>query len=251
VRWNTLEKFSPSELQTGVEDAYQKTFPGLEMVDYRQVVASNKLVADLVSGVAATGMQLAYLDEVSSNELNPNLPPWATTMSVLKRMVDGLHNRGVRVIANTAWHIGTTSQANVDLLLGTGVDGISLEEGFPASVRQNSAAIQTAVGQYRQLLDAGQAVIFIPDPNNYAADSTVLAAWGMMFRQPGDRLFIDEPFYLTTVPAWADWTQSFGAPAGPYSQTVDGSGEIILSRVFAHGQVSLNTFTGTVTTTNW
>lgn len=246
-RWNTLEAFTSADLLLGIEDSYQAQCPGLTMVDYSQSAAAAKLTADLVAGVAATGAALAFLDEVSSDELDPRLPPWSVTMGVLKSMTAGLHARGVRVLINAAIHFGTTTPANVAALLASGVDGVCLEEGFPApSVRQSASAIQTAIAQFRQLLDAGLCVVFDPNSPNYAADAAVLAAWGMMLRAPGDRLFISVPFYLTSIPAWATWPKTLGAPSGPASVATDGTGQIVLSRSFAGGTVALNTFTGNV-----
>jgi hypothetical protein len=221
------------------------------VVDYSQPAARAYLVNNIVSNVLNTHLPVAFIDNVSSDEMGFPIP-WSTTMSLIHDIVAQLHAQGVRVIINAAWAPGLTSQQNVDALINSGVDGVSLEMAFlDPDVRHSITAIQTAVSQYRQMLDAGLTVIFISLPGTDPSDTSdvedhLQAAFGLMFRQPGDKLFIAQS-YWQPIPDWTGWPARLGAPQGNAVITTDPPGEIVMTRRFANGSVSLNTTTRAVT----
>jgi hypothetical protein len=221
------------------------------VVDYSQPAARTYLVNNVVSDVLKTHLPVAFIDNVSSDEMGFPIP-WSTTMSVIHDIVTRLHAQGVRVIINAAWAPGITSQQNVDALINSRVDGVSLEMAFlDPDVRRSITAIQTAMSQYRQMLDAGLTVIFISLPGTDPSDTGdvedhLQAAFGLMFREPGDKLFIAQS-YWQPIPDWTGWPARLGAPKGNAVITTDAQGEIVMTRQFANGPVSLNTTTRAVT----
>jgi hypothetical protein len=234
----------------------EPSMPEAYVVDYRQTAARKYLVKNVVQDVVATGSKLAYFDNVSHNETGFAIP-WSTTMSVVTDMTSQLHGLGKRVIINAAWVPGITSDTSVTQLIASGVDGVSLEMGFPASVRNDVTRINKAMAQYRRMLDAGLTVIFIglgsatglPDTiENIEAEQRVQAAFGMMFRKPGDRLFTNEIFWRP-IPEWADWPGRFGAPLAAATVTRNAAGEVVMTRAFANTTLTLNVATKAVTYT--
>jgi hypothetical protein len=229
-------------------------YPDAWVVDYRQPAARQYLVDTIVQDVVQTGRPLAFLDNVSHDESGFPIP-WATTMDLVHELTTRLHEQGKPVIINAAWVPGITSMDSVDQLIATGVDGVSLEMAFHANVRGDVSLIQTAMQEYRRMLDAGLTVIFIPTGTetggaatieNIEAEQRLQAAYGMMFRQPGDRLFVNELFFRPT-PDWGDWTTRFGLALGDATITANVLGEIVLSRSFTHDLLTANVATKEVT----
>jgi hypothetical protein len=232
----------------------EPTYADADIVDYTQTAARKYLVGNVVNDVVKTGSRLAYLDNVSHNEAGFPIA-WATTTSVVKDMTTQLHAQYRRVIVNAAWVPGVTSNTSVDQMIATGVDGVSFEMGFHAAVRTDPAKIQTAMGQYRRMLDAGMTVILIPlgsatggadTIENIEIEARLQAGYGMMFRRPGDRLFTNELFYRAT-PEWTKWPQTFGAPLAAATVVKDAAGQVVMTRPFANGNLAVNVNTKGVT----
>jgi hypothetical protein len=94
-------------------------------------------------------------------------------------------------------------------------------------------------------------VIFISLPGTDPSDTGdveghLQAAFGLMFRKPGDKLFIAQS-YWQPIPDWTGWPPRLGTPNGNAVITADARGEIVMTRQFANGSVSLNTTTRAVT----
>jgi hypothetical protein len=230
--------------------------PDTVVVDYRQAAARKYLVDNIVQDIVTTGSRLAYLDNVSHEETGWPID-WATTMSFIGDITAQLHARGVRVIVNAAWVPGITSDASVTQLINSGVDGISLEMGLLGVVRNDVTRINKAMAQYRRMLDAGMTVILValgsttglPDTvATIEVEQQVQAAFGMMFRKPGDRLFTNEIFWRP-IPDWGDWPSRFGAPLGAATVARNAAGEIVMTRAFANTTLTLNVTTRAVTYT--
>ena len=224
--------------------------PDAVIIDYTQPDARRYLVDTIVQDVAQTGRPLAFLDNVSHDESGFPIP-WATTMDVVSELNTRLHALGKRVIVNAAWVPGVTSDQSVEQLIATGVDGVSLEMAFHANVRGDLTRIEVAMRQYRRMLDAGLTVIFIPTGTETGGPATIenleteqrlQAAFGMMFREPGDRLFVNELFWRPP-PAWAQWPERFGTALADATLATNALGEIVMSREFAHGTLTLNAAT--------
>jgi hypothetical protein len=227
---------------------------GADIVNYTQTAAKNYLVKNVVQDVVNTGSRLAFLDNVSHNESGFPIA-WSTTMSMVKTMVSNLHAQSKRVIVNAAWVPGATSNTSVDQMIATGVDGVSLEMALEKNVRTDVTKINTAMAQYRKMLDAGMTVVFIPlgsatggadTIENVEIESRLQAGFGMMFRKPGDRLFTNELFFRT-VPEWTAWPTTFGPALGAATVTKDALGQIIMTRQFTNYTLTINVNTKEVT----
>jgi hypothetical protein len=137
------------------------------------------------------------------------------------------------------------------------VDGVSLEMGFHANVRNSVARIQTAMSQYRRMLDTGMTVIFIAVGNatgdaatieNTEVEQRLQAAFGMMFRKPGDRLFVNQIFWRP-VQEWTRWPEQFGAPVAAATVSTNSLGQVVMTRQFARTTLTVNVATKEVTYT--
>jgi hypothetical protein len=249
---NTLTRYPPRAvprevLKNGQILMRETGYPDHDVVDYRQPAARHYLIDRVVQDIVKTRSRLAYLDNVSHNESGFPID-WSVTTSLVKDMTSRLHAAGKRVVVNAAWVPGVTSDASVDRLVATGVDGVSLEMGFEQRVRTDVSRINTAMRQYRRMLDAGMTVIFIPLASatggadtieNTEQEQRLQAAFGMMFRKPGDRLFINETFWRP-VPDWTKWPQEFGAPLGKPAVMTNAKGQVIMTRPFSKGTLTVN-----------
>jgi len=224
--------------------------PNVSIVDYAQPAARKYLVDHIVDDVAKSGRPLAYIDNVSHNECGFPVP-WATTMSLVHDVTGNLHAMGKRVIINAAWVPGVTPTQSVDQFIATGADGVSLEMPFLPVVRGSPPRIQTAMQQYRTMLDAGLTVIFCSlatttgggnTPENLASEQRLEAAFGMMFRKPGDRLFMNEMFWQPP-PDWAAWPRDFGPALADATVATNAQGQVVMTRRFTNCTLSLNTAT--------
>ena len=223
--------------------------PDASIVDYSQPAARKYLGDHAVENVLQSGLPLVYLDSVSHQECGFPMP-WATTMAAIKEMTDSLHALGKRAIINAAWVPGITSNTSVDQFLASGVDGVSLEMSFHPNVRASASRVRTAIGQYRRILDAGRTVIFFPIPTttgdgalaDLETEQRLHAAFGMMFRKPGDRLFTSQLFWRPS-PEWADWPERFGPALGNAIVTTNARGEVVMWRRFRNYTLALNAAT--------
>jgi hypothetical protein len=251
---STLDTYPPRAVpREGLSDSQilmtLPSHPEISVVDYAQPEARRYLVDHVVEDVVASGAPLVYLDSVSHDECGFPMP-WATTMAAVRDMSSQLHALGKRVMVNAAWVPGITSTQSVDQFLASGVDGVSLEMGFLENVRGSIARIQTAMQQYRKILDAGRTIVFCPVITgtgdeamaNLQAEQRLQAAFGMMFRNPGDRLFTSQLFWRPT-PEWATWPQQFGRPLSDASISTNSRGDIVMSRRFTDYALTMNVAT--------
>ena len=231
-------------------------YADVDVVDYTQPAARRYLVDHVVDNVARSGRPLAYLDSVSHHESGFPVQ-WDTTMMLVRELATNLHAMGKRAVINAAWVPGITSMQSVDQLVATGVDGVSLEMAFHPNVRGSVTRVQTAMVQYRRMLDAGLTVIFFPLPapaggadtmENLRAEQRLHAAYGMMFRKPGDRLFVSQ-LYWQPSPEWTRWPRALGAPLGGATVRSNALGQVVMTRQFAGGTLTLNAATKEVTLT--
>lgn len=230
--------------------------PNVDIVNYTQTAARRYLVNNVVQDVVNTGSGLAFLDNVSHSESGFPIS-WKTTTDVVREMSTNLHTRGKRVVVNAAWVPGVTTMTSVDQFIATGADGVSLEMGFHANVRGSVTRIKTAITQYRKMLDRGIAVIFIPlgsatggadTIENIEVEQRLQAAYGMMFRKPGDKLFTNQIFWRP-VPEWTQWPTQFGAALGEATITTNAAGQVTMTRQFTNYTLTANVATKEVVAT--
>jgi hypothetical protein len=258
---NTLTNYPPravpkENLSNSQIVMVEPGYPDAYVVDYTQTAARTYLVDTIVRDAVSVGKPLIYLDNVSHSEMGFVIP-WNTTTDLVKELVTKLHAQGIRVIINAAWAPGLTSMDSVDALIATGVDGISLEMAFINNIRNDTQKINLAMQQYRKMLDAGLTIVFVPlgsatggadSLENIEIEQRLQAGYGLMFRKPGDRLFISQLFFKQP-PEWTEWPEKFGAPLGDATFVTNEQSQIVMTRRFTNYTLTVNIATKEVTTT--
>jgi hypothetical protein len=70
-----------------------------------------------------------------------------------------------------------------------------------------------------------------------ANEQRFLAGMTMLIRDPGQAMLLARTTFVPRA-EWFDWPARFGAPQGPY--TVVSTSPIVLKRVFANGEITVN-----------
>lgn len=220
-----------------------------------------KVWADLIfNEIVMRNPALAYLDNTRHPSLIFSQIPWSVTTEALSEVRQRLHAQGIRVITNVAWGIYDAETADIQLFMKA-VDGASFEMAFPHPFGGGSAPeilerLKKAYENYRLMLGGyvdpqtqervnGITAVTIP---NYFGDTPeeimkwekrgeVEAAWSMMVRNPGDKIFVSHAFWRPT-PDWVHWPSEFGEPLGDAVLQIEG-GEVKMERIFENGTLQL------------
>ena len=188
-------------------------------------------------------------DSLELARWNCHYPEWHESTAYLGRLRWDLHRVGIRMITNVAWSLGGVSdqEDDVDELLAV-TDGASFEMALHPYVRLDKGRLERNRRLYRRMLDAGMCVAFIPQGDTqtgeYQQEAELLAAWAMMIRQSGDRVWVASPYWLDN-PDWLFWPLTLGDPNGP----ADFSAFPEVHRKFAGGELTVDLDTKDVTMT--
>jgi hypothetical protein len=149
-----------------------------------------------------THTRIHFVDNAGSLEGGYGDQSWAgqvQNMQVINQMAQSI---GTRAIFNISMIPGEVSAADMNLLVNAlrGA-GLALEEPWPAEVSSSPSLTAVAVQQYRQLLDAGIAVVMIQIDSSGEATSQQLKSWVRTWRKPGDRLYLSQCFFEQPDPS--------------------------------------------------
>jgi hypothetical protein len=145
---------------------------------------------------------LHLVDNAASYEGGPlGVQPWADQCANMKEINAVAQSLGQKVVFNVAWvphQISAMDMATlVDALKGA---GISSEQPFETYVSSNSTLARRAIREYRQLLDAGIAVVMIAVARPGQATAEQLASWVSTWRRAGDSLYLSQAFWKKPDP---------------------------------------------------
>jgi hypothetical protein len=143
-----------------------------------------------------------FVDNAASEEGGDGGQSWASQCQNLKELNQIAQSLGSRAIFNISMLPGAVSDADMSLLIDAlQGGGVSIEQPWEDVVRNNPALTANAVKQYRQLLDAGIAVIMIETNGSGQATPAQLKSWVLTWRKPGDPLYLSQIFWQQPDPS--------------------------------------------------
>jgi hypothetical protein len=114
---------------------------------------------------------------------------YCTNMLEIRRIGESM---GSLQVFNIAMHVGMLSDDEMkNLISAVGGNGIAIEMPWSPAIRKDKTLTRNAEARYRQLLDAGEAIILIP----LDVDAQQLAAWVRTWRKPTDHLYLAGSFF--------------------------------------------------------
>lgn len=191
------------------------------IVDHRIPTAAQKLRQYAIEQAKKRQLKLLYSDNWSY--ITHNGLTWTDTANYLETLKRELHQEGIRLIINIWWPLGRNNlqQEMQDIeRLAEVVDGLSIEGAFlHPNIQDDYDAVQRALTLTRFILQKGLLLIFLKGNLKRTGiqpwTHESMAAWAMMIRSPGDKLFVskDAALNVLTPPAWPSWPQKYGEPS--------------------------------------
>jgi hypothetical protein len=143
-----------------------------------------------------------FVDNAASEEGGDGDQPWPGQCQNIKELNQIAQSLGSRAIFNISMLPGELSDTDMSLLIDAlQGGGVSIEQPWEDVVRNNASLTANAVKQYRQLLDAGIAVIMIETNGSGQATPQQLKSWALTWRKPGDRLYLSQIFWQQPDPS--------------------------------------------------
>jgi len=201
----------------------------------------------LVEEISSRPGDYVFLDNIAHNSAaGPHWFAWLNSCDLMRRVREGCPRCRKLLIVNIAVDPGALNIVELEQL-AMSVDGVAFEMPFVRARRERFGNQYDLIENYRYLLDAGKLIVLIPvdaaleTEAQRDAERRFIAAFAMMIRKPGDRLFVAWPFWKP-APDWATWPQDFGAAFSP--ATVNPEQQFI-ERRFRNGRLQLD-LTGVV-----
>jgi hypothetical protein len=228
----------------GPDDYVEVLSDNRVVLNYADAEVRDTMVRGIVHDAVATGQPVLFLDNIVHHDAGHPID-WDATALFLTDLTDALHERGIRVIVNIGWNMGTATMEDVQQLIGTGIDGISLESWYQKHLVGDQEQFLNSLAAYRAMLEGGMVVqlLGIEDGTlaQREAEQDFLAAVTLMVREPGDAAFVVSFFWLDP-PQWASWSQELGDPLGEMHV----ANESLYYREFTNGVLVLNAENGRV-----
>jgi hypothetical protein len=143
-----------------------------------------------------------FVDNAASEEGGDGGQTWASQCQNMKELNQIAQSLGSRAIFNISMLPGAVSDSDMSLLIDAlQGGGVSVEQPWEDVVRNNASLTANAVKQYRQLLDAGIAVIMIETNGSGQATPQQLKSWVLTWRKPGDPLYLSQIFWQQPDPS--------------------------------------------------
>jgi hypothetical protein len=209
--------------------------PGSTRVDLSNPEAATQFAELIVEECKSRALPIVFLDNILHPSALSGWISWKDTCRFVGLVKRGVNANGSSLIVNIAVAPWAMSDADV-VLLSDAVDGMSFEMPFHRRARGNRKRTRLLIDVYRKWLAAGKLVVLIPIDRSLKtkaqkdSESRLLAAFAMLIRNPGDRLFVTWPFYRIE-PDWAGWPKRLGLPRGEWRFEADH----ILARSFKNG----------------
>lgn len=184
-----LESMPESAIYTGtvVDEPYRKV---IDVSDLGTRRAFQSVVKSLWEVSPAT---VRFIDNAAVHASAGREQGWASYCLNMKELRELAEGQGAVAIFNVAVHPGEMSDAETsELIEAIGHGGLMLEMPWHTDIRKNPAATERARSRYRQLLDAGVAII-MAEPG--AEPSNALVDWVNSWRKPTDHIYFAGAFW--------------------------------------------------------
>jgi hypothetical protein len=216
---------------------------GTNRVDISIPDAADRFAELIIAQFRAAPKPVLFLDNIVHPTSLRGWFPWADTCRLIQKVREGVNAAGGRVIANIAMVASALPDADV-ALIADAADGLALEMPLHPNARISLEKLKRHIKVYRQWLDAGKTIVFIPraETEEIEDESRFLASFAMAIREPGDRLFVAWSFWKP-APDWQHWPETFGPPSGSLIIHED---TFVLKRRFARGTLEVNVAASTV-----
>jgi hypothetical protein len=190
-----LEWMTPDSLYVGVlpDEPYRK------IINVSDPATRRAFQANIRKLWEETPAPVRFIDNAAIHPSAGKGQPWASYCQNMKEIRELGEAMGSVQIFNVSVHVGELSDAEANQLIeAVGHGGILLEMPWHQNIRSNAAATERARFRYRQLLDAGMAII-MAEPG--AEPSSQLVKWVDTWRKPSDHLYFGGAFWKAPNPA--------------------------------------------------
>jgi len=164
--------------------------PHREIIDVADADTRHALQAEI--RWQAHPAPVRFVDNAAAHSSAGGTQSWDAQCVHIREIREIADSLGCRVVFNIALHVGFLSDREAALLIqAVGPNGICLEDPWTPWVRRNEMESKKAEARYRQLLDAGMAVIMLP--LNVPEDE--LERWVNSWNQPAYHLYFGGAFF--------------------------------------------------------
>ena len=173
--------------------------PYRKIIDVNDPATRRSFQANIGKLWEQTSASVRFIDNAAIHPSAGKGQPWASYCQNIKEIRKLGETMGSVQIFNVSLHVGELSDTEANQLIeAVGHDGILLEMPWHQNIRSNAAATERARLRYRQLLDAGMAII-MAEPG--AEPSSQLVKWVDTWRKPADHLYFAGAFWKAPDPA--------------------------------------------------
>ena len=140
-----------------------------------------------------------FVDDAAVHPRVAQLQPWAAycdTIKALRDMANELNSRIIFGVFVRPWEMTEPESKQLIDAIGSG-NGIALPLPWSKSIENDKTANAWAIYRYRQMLNAGMAVIMIPSDDAPLKD---IMTWVASWRAPQDKIYFAAPVW--NAPPW-------------------------------------------------
>jgi len=173
---------------------YQGTWPGnpaRKIIDVTDKATRHAMQRAMQTIWKATPAPVRFVDNAAVHRSSGGAQDWSGYCANIREIRVMGSAMGSRQIFNIALNVAFMSDQETQLLIqAVGDHGIALEAPWRRELRRNAELTEKTRARYRQMLDAGMAVVMLP----LDGDPLELAEWVHTWRKSTDRIYIEGPF---------------------------------------------------------
>jgi len=188
-----IEWMSPSSRYAG---SWPKN-PDRKLIDVTDPATRQALQAGIARLWKDNPAPIRFVDNAAAHRAQGATQPWhayCLHLGEIRGMADA---QAAKAVFNIAMLVGMLSDVEVqELIKAVGTHGILIEQPWAPYIRNDPGRTRQAMAQYRQLLDAGMAIILLP----FDVPGEALSSWVRTWRKPKDHLYIGGSFFKAPDP---------------------------------------------------
>ncbi|MFN7993900.1 MAG: hypothetical protein U0Q18_09880 [Bryobacteraceae bacterium] len=173
---------------------YYGTWPGnasRKIVDLTDRPTRHSLQTEIQAIWRITPAPVRFVDNAAVHHSSGPAQDWSAYCANIREIRVMGSAMGSRQIFNLALNVGYMSdQETQQLIQAVSHHGVALETPWRRELRRNPEQTERARHRYRQMLDAGMAIVMLP----LDGDPLELAQWVRKWRKSTDRIYIQGPF---------------------------------------------------------